>query len=188
MAPTAGTTTSLYGGGAPGRPRGYLPLATSGGAALGQASVASHMCSGHLGILLKCRHGLSMSRWGLRFCVSSSSLLVPGWSSYEETKPPKPESSHRGSPILKPRRRRSKRGDGMGGRGQSSVPEPWRAGQPCSGDEGGTWSKGWLGSLALKEGWSRRAERRILQPRNSQRSWRERAMWPWVQAALDGEV
>ena len=97
--------------------------------------------------------------WGLRFCVSSSSLLVPGWSSYEETKPPKPESSHRGSPILKPRRRRSKRGDGVGGRGQSSVPEPWRAGQPCSGDEGGTWSKGWLGSLALKEGWSQRAER-----------------------------
>ena len=76
----------------------------------------------------------------------------------------------------------------MGGRGQSSVPEPWRAGQLCSGDEGGTWSKGWLGSLALKEGWSQRAERRIMQPRNSQRSWRERAMWPWVQAALDGEA
>lgn len=64
MAPTAGTTTSLYGGGAPGRPRGYLPLAASGGAALGQASMASHVCLGHLGILLKCRHGLSMSRVG----------------------------------------------------------------------------------------------------------------------------
>ena len=37
---------------------------------------------------------LSMSRWGLRFCVSSSSLLVPGWSSYEATKLLKPESSH----------------------------------------------------------------------------------------------
>ena len=98
----------------------------------------------------------------------------------------KPESSHWGSPILKPRRRRSKGGDGVGGRGQGSVPELWRAGQQCSGDEGGAWSKGWLGSLALKEGRSRWAERRVMQPRNSQRSWRERAMWPWVQAALDG--
>ena len=55
MASRAGTTTSLYGGGAPGRPWGLLPLAMSGGAALGQPSMASHVCSGHLGILLKCQ-------------------------------------------------------------------------------------------------------------------------------------
>lgn len=70
MAPPERTTTSLSGGRDPGQPGGFLPLATSGGAALGQPFMAPHVCSGHLGILLKYRHGLSMSRVGpgiLRF-------------------------------------------------------------------------------------------------------------------------
>lgn len=98
MAPPEGTAASLSGGRAPRGPGGFLPSAMSAGAALGQPFMAPHVCSGHLGILLKCGHGLSMSRWGLGFCVSSSSLLVPGWSSCQDTKLLKPESSHWGSP------------------------------------------------------------------------------------------
>lgn len=144
MASRAGTTTSLYGGGAPGRPWGLLPLAMSGGAALGQPSMASHMCSCHLGILLKCRHGLSMCMVGpelLRFLQLPAGAWVVQLRGDQAAKA---RESSPGEPHLEAKEK-AQRGDGVGGRGRGSVPEPGWEGWPCSGNKGEAWSKGWLG-------------------------------------------
>lgn len=70
------------------------------------------MCSGHLGILLKCRLGFGVSRWGQGFCISHSSLLVPRpplekqvLKCYEETKLEKPETFHQEGPISQPKKK-----------------------------------------------------------------------------------
>ena len=76
---------------------------------------ALHGCSGHLGILLKCGHGLSMSRVGpgiLRFLQLPDGAWVvqlPGDQATEA------RVLSPGEPVLKPKRRHSKRGQGTGG-------------------------------------------------------------------------
>lgn len=69
------------------------------------------MCSGPLGILLKCRLRLGKSGVGAGFCISPSPPSLPGQagrreaqSSCEETKLEKPERSHGLKPEEKPRK------------------------------------------------------------------------------------
>ena len=87
-----------------------------------------------------------------------------------------------GEPVLKPKRRHSERGQGVGGRGQGSAPEPGLAVRRGRGR--GLQQAGRALLLLMKFG--HEGQRGVMQPRNSQRSWSERAMWPRVQAALDG--
>ena len=84
---------------------------------------------------------------------------------------------------MKPRRRHREGMEWEGEDGAVFLSRGGRAGRAQVTRERPGAKAGWVN---LNEGPSQRAERLVVQPRNSQRSWRKRAMWPRVQAALDG--
>lgn len=112
--------------------------------------MAPHVCSGHLGILLKRRRGLSMFGVGpgiLRVLQLPAGAWVVQLRGDQATEARKLSP---GEPVLKPKRRHSKRVKRVGGRGQGGVPE---LGLAVRGGQGrGLQQAGWALLVLMKFG------------------------------------